>query len=685
VSAAEGSAAVGSTDDLPKLEQYELFEEIGHGGMATVYRARDPRLGREVAVKIIHRHLRDNAEVAARFVAEARAAAKLKHPGIVEVYDVSREEDREKYLVAELLRGCTLRKVLTEHREMPAEIGAAIVVELCEAVEHAHEAGIIHRDIKPENVLVEQPRDRARDTPPPERARSNRSENITPIGSDRAPTPVPANDSEVIEDDISSAPRATRRSSSSPRGSSREPRSGRTNERVVIKLTDFGIAKILDAQGVTSTGQVLGSPAHMAPEQIEGGEVDARTDVFALGVLLYECMVGHLPFEGKNPAQVLRKVIEGNFSPADSERPTVGSKFAEIVARSLATAAADRTPTPSALAEELRKELEALGLIALPDEISAYFADPEAYREALAKRIVPKLIARGETLRKERKVPLAAGDFNRAHALAPNDASILRRITALASARSRSRLVKRVGLLALGALALGSVTYGVVRFSKREIALLDPAPSPTFAADDRTQMPKIVGDTPQAPAETEAPSSPAVPSARVIAVVRPVGTGPTADTPSGPRKVKFAVSPVGAKLEVAGTPVDWTSELSLPLGSHSYALIPPQGETCCDRVDSSFTVSPPSKDKPDEPQKVMLRLKGRPATVVLEGAPSDGTVFCVPFGSLPAGASRDNVALPNDAVEWTGPCTFSSADTNATHTVTIRAGARNPISWPLKG
>ena len=78
-----------------------------------------------------------------------------------------------------------------------------------------------------------------------------------------------------------------------------------------MKLTDFGIAKLLDAQGVTSTGQVLGSPAHMAPEQIEGGDVDGRADVFGMGVLLYECMVGHLPFEGNNPAQVLRRVLDG--------------------------------------------------------------------------------------------------------------------------------------------------------------------------------------------------------------------------------------------------------------------------------------------------------------------------------------------------------------------------------------
>jgi serine/threonine-protein kinase len=224
-------------EELPTLAKYELLDEIGHGGMATVYRARDLRLGREVAIKLIHRHLRESAEVASRFVAEGRAVAKLRHPNIVEVYDVSDPEDPEQFIVVELLRGTTLRKVLTEHRDIPPEVGAAIGIELASALSHAHAAGVIHRDLKPENVLVE-------------------------IDETRG---------------------------------------------AVIKLTDFGIAKVLDVQGVTSTGQVLGSPAHMAPEQIEGGDVDARADVFGLGVLLYECMVGHLPFEGKNPAQVLRR------------------------------------------------------------------------------------------------------------------------------------------------------------------------------------------------------------------------------------------------------------------------------------------------------------------------------------------------------------------------------------------
>src|SRR5262249_34372501 len=144
---------------------------------------------------------------------------------------------------------------------------------------HAHASGVVHRDIKPENVLIER----------------------VAAGAEDAPAPGP-------------------------------PAAG----RVAVKLTDFGIAKLLDAQGVTSTGQVLGSPAHMAPEQIEGGEVDGRSDVFGMGVLLYECLVGHLPFEGQNPAQVLRRVLDGSYPEAQVERPAVGTRWSKIVDRALA-------------------------------------------------------------------------------------------------------------------------------------------------------------------------------------------------------------------------------------------------------------------------------------------------------------------------------------------------------------
>src|SRR4029077_14874991 len=154
-------------------------------------------------------------------------------------------------------------------------------------------------------------------------------------------------------------------SSSSPSGGDRAA------DRPRIKLTDFGIAKLLDAQGVTSTGQVLGSPAHMAPEQIEGGDVGPRADVFALGVMLYECMVGRLPFDGKNPAQVLRRVLEGSYPPAVREEPKVGSRFGDVLARARVHDAAGRYESIDAFAQALRAELERVGIKDSRREIEA--------------------------------------------------------------------------------------------------------------------------------------------------------------------------------------------------------------------------------------------------------------------------------------------------------------------------
>ncbi len=150
-----GRSMVQPAEQFPRIAKYDLLDELGHGGMATVYRALDRRLGREVAVKVIHRHLRESGEVARRFTSEARAVAKLKHPNIVEIYDVSDEDVPERYLVAELVRGLSLRAHLTQHPAMPPEVAACLGVELASALAHAHERGVIHRDVKPENVLFE--------------------------------------------------------------------------------------------------------------------------------------------------------------------------------------------------------------------------------------------------------------------------------------------------------------------------------------------------------------------------------------------------------------------------------------------------------------------------------------------------------------------------------------------------
>ena len=259
----------------------------------------------------------------------------------------------------ELVRGNTLRQLLAEQRSLPPEIAAAIGIELAEALDHAHELGVIHRDVKPENVLVADP-------------------HVIVAPPDRDP--------------------------------------------VDVKITDFGIAKLLDAQGVTSTGQVLGSPAHMAPEQIEGGDVTARADVFGLGVLLYESMVGRLPFDGKNPAQVLRRVLDGPFTPADRARATIGAGYAEALSRALAHDANDRYASAAEFAEALRAELPR----SASSNLGARCMRSCPIRRPTARSTKPAHHAAHRARRKagaQGNVPLAAACYNRALAYRPDDRS----------------------------------------------------------------------------------------------------------------------------------------------------------------------------------------------------------------------------------------------------------------------
>ena len=709
---------------LPQLAKYELLEEIGHGGMATVYRARDLRLGREVAIKIIHKHLRENAEVGTRFIAEARAAAKLHHPGIVEVFDVSGEDDSERYLVVELLRGATLRKVLVEHRDMPAEVGAAIVLELCEAVEHAHEAAIIHRDIKPENVLVELPEDRAlanarcaaeadAEHPPPLLQAV-----ATPTSSRRDAGAKAVADASTTQpstrDALLDGETGPRRRSDAADGESSSERSEKTekaekadkSERnrarererevakkaraeglgVIIKLTDFGIAKILDAQGVTSTGQVLGSPAHMAPEQIEGGDVDVRTDVFGLGVLMYECLVGHLPFEGKNPAQVLRKVLEGLYAAVDRERPTTGGRWGRIVAHALARDAEARTASPGALALEIRGELLALGISDPKAEILAYFADNRGYCDALPARLVPRLVARGEAARKGGDVPGAAADFNRALALAPSDLAILKRIGRLTSSAGRRLLLKRGAMILGGSALLGVVAFGVARGLRARRAHLEAeaaASAAAVVAGASSAAPLISAEPRVVGALVPVASVAAGPSTRPLLRLLPPMPPSAAPVPAGDRSVRFVLNPPGAKLTVDGREVNWFSTtVALAPGPHAVAAFMANSK-CCKAINgSSVTVAPAPADNPSAPQTIALSLEVLPATVTLSGAPANGQYLCPGINVSGFAGTTQKVKLSEPM--WPGKCQFTASADRPPRiaNVTLKAGELNVIPWP---
>jgi serine/threonine-protein kinase len=537
---------------MPQLAKYDVVEEIGHGGMATVYRARDKRLGREVAVKVIHPHLRDSREVVSRFNAEARAVAKLRHPNIVEVFDVSEADEPEQYLVVELVRGTTLRKVLQKHGAMPPEVAAALALELLGALAHANSAGVIHRDIKPENVLIEQ-----------------------------------------------------------------------TADQVAVKLTDFGIAKLLDAQGVTSTGQVLGSPAHMAPEQIEGGEVDARADVFGLGVLLYECMVGHLPFEGSNPAQVLRRVLDGRYPEAQAERASVGNRWSAILDRTLAHVAADRFADAGAVRDAIAAELDRVGFTEPRRELAAWLGDPESYGVRHAERMIERLCVLAGEARGRSDVLAAAGDYNRALAHAPDDPRLLKIVAGMHRAEALTRALRRAAVAVTIMLGVGGFTY-LVGHALRRLPSQSHSPSPqTGLASTASAAP----GPPPVPAESAANTA-SRPRAAVslTAVAKPVERTVTLDlTPS-----------MGVVVSVdEGTPRHVSTGDALTLDGKAHAL--------------SFTCevcTPVRRDVPvgdrDDTLKVSVPIK--PATLLIEGD-VDKTYQIVQHPDLTVRAGTNVVSL----------------------------------------
>src|SRR6266567_7448138 len=258
------------------VSHYRILEKIGEGGMGVVYLAEDTLLGRRVAIKTIHsRAGAEDRHFRARFLREARAVSALSHPHIATIYDYGETEEGEPYIVMELIKGATLGELmLTENLTISRAI--EIIKQVGDALAEAHRQGIIHRDIKPTNVAI--------------------------------------------------------------------------NERGHVKVLDFGLAKQvgLEAADITDPerqtlmvmhtrdGMIVGTPMYLSPEQALGNEVDARSDLFSLGSLLYECIAGKPAFFGKSAADICAKVMRDDPPPPSTLNPAVPKELDRIALKSLA-------------------------------------------------------------------------------------------------------------------------------------------------------------------------------------------------------------------------------------------------------------------------------------------------------------------------------------------------------------
>ena len=402
----------------------------------------------------------------------------------------------------------------------------------------------------------------------------------------------------------------------------------------LLKLMDFGIAQVLDLERMTVTGQLLGSPAYMAPELIEGRPLDVRTDVFSVGILLYQMATGTLPFSGKNPHEVLRRITEGRFADARGLNRLCGAGLCRIIARALARDPADRYSEMRGLVADLRELLAEAGLGDVRAELRDYFRDPDAYEQALATRMTPALTASAQRYLTERTAARAIECWNRVLAYAPQNAVVLAALRRF-EGRSRRRLV---GLYALGSLTAGALLFGLVKvlangsagvpiptgpppaLAASNVASAVPAPIPSGAKPH--PLTNLSADARAAralrPRATPAPGRPdsADPSAAIdVPDVEAPATLPPPDR-------IFALGPTPQNVDVYldgerqfSYDTDHRS-LTVPWqGTHVIEFRSPSG--CCfpERLD----VGP---DRPAPPDNIIARkLKWKPARLVVTISP----------------------------------------------------------------
>lgn len=283
-------------------DRYEILERIGTGGMSDVYKSKDHKLNRHVAVKVLKQEFSENTNFVSKFRMEAQAAASLMHPNIVNVYDVG-EENGIFYIVMELVEGITLKKYIEKKARLSYKEAVSIAIQACMGIEAAHKNHIIHRDIKPQNIIIS--------------------------------------------------------------------KDGK------VKVTDFGIAKAATSNTITSN--VMGSVHYTSPEQARGGYSDEKSDIYSMGITLFEMLTGRVPFNGETTVAIAIKHIQEEMPSPRDFVPEIPVCVEQIVLKCTQKSPDRRYHTMSALIEDLKRSLMS------PDEDFVRIEDPD---EGMATRKV---------------------------------------------------------------------------------------------------------------------------------------------------------------------------------------------------------------------------------------------------------------------------------------------------------
>jgi len=272
---------------VDRIGHYRIVAELGRGGMGIVYKAHEESLNRFVAIKVLGEHLTEDPDQVERFLREARSAASLNHPNIVQIYAVS-EDDGRHFFAMEYVSGSSLQQILRSSGPLDPIQVARIALQTASGLRAAHEQGIIHRDIKPANLLID--------------------------------------------------------------------------DRGLVKIADFGLALVTSGVSrLTATGMFMGTPGYLSPEQCLDQDPDHRTDIYSLGVTLYEALSGKVPFTADSPLALLRQIVEVEPPDLGELKPDVDPELRAIVARMMAKDRDRRVSSCAELIDELEKSLEACG------------------------------------------------------------------------------------------------------------------------------------------------------------------------------------------------------------------------------------------------------------------------------------------------------------------------------------
>ena len=264
--------------------RYQIIEELGKGAMGVVYKAHDPQIDRTIALKVLRQDRVISQEFVQRFLKEARAIGRLSHPSMVTVYDAGQDQGTI-FIAMELLTGKSLREMMRMKRMGYQDI-VRIGVQIAEALDYAHQKGIVHRDIKPSNIILD------------------------PDGR--------------------------------------------------VKITDFGIARIEDpgSPHQTRAGEILGTPVYMSPEQVMGQPVDGRSDLYSLGVILYEMLTGEKPFQGENIAAIFNSIIQNKPAEPETTDSPIAQALSALIMKSINKDPVSRFQTGNEMAAPLKACLQ---------------------------------------------------------------------------------------------------------------------------------------------------------------------------------------------------------------------------------------------------------------------------------------------------------------------------------------